>query len=89
MFSNIFWKRQKRSDQKHRVFKLFENGHAKRLGVLEVMFTKYCTCARENSGQPEEFSRHGAGISTLLELEPYMLEAYLGKNAENHETSDF
>ena len=71
MFSNILWKRHKKVDQKHWVFKLFGNGHAKRLGVLEVMFTKYCTCARENSGESPELSRlwtefsYLSGIGTL------------------------
>ena len=83
VFSNIFWKRQKTSDQKHWVFELFENGHAKRLGVLEVMFTKYCTCARENPGELPELSRLWTGVSSILVSEPYMLKTCLGKKLEH------
>ena len=35
-------------------------------GVLEVKFTKYCTCAAENPGQPEQYSRQWTGISYHL-----------------------
>ena len=48
-------------------------------GVSEVEFTKYCTCAAENSAQPEQLSREWTEFSSILELEPNMLETYLEK----------
>ena len=48
--------------------------------VLEVKFTKYCTCAAGKPGVLKEYSRPWTGFFTIVELEPYMLEAYLGKN---------
>ena len=51
---------------------------------MEVKFTKYCTCAAENPGQAPELSRDRPGFSTILELEPYMLEAYLRKNGAHN-----
>ena len=48
-------------------------------GVLEVKFTKYCTCAARDPGGAPELSRPWTGFFIILELEPYMLEAYLGK----------
>ena len=49
-------------------------------GVLEVKFTKYCTCAAKNPGQHGGYSWLWTGFSSISVLEPYMLEAYLGKN---------
>ena len=46
--------------------------------VLEVKFTKYCTCAAGNPGQSPELSQPWTGFSIIVELEPYMLGAYLG-----------
>ena len=51
--------------------------------VLKVKFTKYCTCAAKNPGQPEQLSREWTGFFIILELEPYMLKAYLGKNEKS------
>ena len=47
--------------------------------VLEVKFTKYCTCAAESPAQAQQYSRLWTTFSVILELETYMLEAYLGK----------
>ena len=47
-------------------------------GVLEVKFTKYCTCAAKNPGELKEYSQEWTGFFIILELEPYMLKAYLG-----------
>ena len=47
--------------------------------VLKVKFTKYCTCAAGNPAQPGELSRLWTGFFISVELEPYMLKAYLGK----------
>ena len=60
-------------------------------GVLKVKFTKYCTCAAGNPGQAGELSRPWTGFFIIVELEPYMLKAYLrnfgkdghGKNPED------
>ena len=49
------------------------------LGVLEVKFTKYCTCAQGDPGEDGEYSRECTGFSIIVELELYMLKAYLGK----------
>ena len=49
-------------------------------GVLEVKFTKYCTCAARNPGELGELSREWQGFSIICKLEPYMLKTYLGKN---------
>ena len=49
-------------------------------GVLKVKFTKYCTCAAGNPGQLSQLSRLWTGFFIILELEPYMLKAYWGKN---------
>ena len=54
-------------------------------GVLEGKLTKYCTCAAKNPGQSPELS-HGQSSHTILELEPYMLEAYLGKKRETNKS---
>ena len=52
-------------------------------GVLKVKFTKYCTCAAGNPAQPGELSREWTGFFIIVELEPYMLKAYLGnKNTQ-------
>ena len=56
-------------------------------GVLKVKFTKYCTCAAGNPGGAGELSRDRPGFFIILELEPYMLEAYLGKNANWNKTN--
>ena len=48
-------------------------------GVLKGKFTKYCTCAAENPAQAEQYSRLWTEFFTIVELEPCMLEAYLGK----------
>ena len=47
--------------------------------VLKVKFTKYCTCAAKNPGELGQYSRLWTGFFIILELEPYMLKAYLGK----------
>ena len=47
-------------------------------GVLKAKFTKYCTCEAKNPGELPELSRQWTGFFTIVELEPYMLEAYLG-----------
>ena len=53
-------------------------------GVLKVKFTKYCTCAAENPGELRNFPGTWTGFSIILELEPYMLEAYLRKNGAHN-----
>ena len=40
-------------------------------GVLEVKFTKYCTCAAKNPGEGGEDSRDRQGFSSISKLEPY------------------
>ena len=39
-------------------------------GVLEVKFTKYCTCAAGNPGGGGELSRDRQGFSSISKLEP-------------------
>ena len=51
--------------------------------VLKVKFTKYCTCAAKNPGELKEYSREWTGFFIILELEPYMLEAYLGNDFQD------
>ena len=51
--------------------------------VLDVKFTKYCTCAVENPGELEQLSWPWTGFSIILDLEPYMLEAYLEKKSKS------
>ena len=55
--------------------------------VLKVKFTKYHTCARGMSGELGEISRAWTGFSIIVELEPYMLETYLRKNAILQQTA--
>ena len=45
--------------------------------VLKVMFTKYRTCATKRPRPDLELPRPWAGFSPIVELEPYMLKAYL------------
>ena len=48
-------------------------------GVLEVQFTKYRSSAWGKPGEDGKPSRLWTGFSTILDLEPYMLQADLGK----------
>ena len=43
-------------------------------GVVEVKFTKYCSCAAENPGELKHKFQEWTDFSIILELEPYMLE---------------
>ena len=49
----------------------------------DVKFTKYCTCARGKPGELLELSQLWTGFSIVLELQPYVLEAYLGNERES------
>ena len=49
--------------------------------ALKVACTRYCTCAAENPGEDPEGSRPWTGFLSIVELEPYMLKAYLTKNS--------
>ena len=44
--------------------------------VLEVKFTKYCTCAAENPVEGGIFFPLWTWFSFILKSDPYMLEAY-------------
>ena len=46
--------------------------------VLKVKFTKCRTCARGKPREEEQLSGLWTGFPIIVELEPYMLKAYLG-----------
>ena len=48
--------------------------------VSKVKLTKYHTCAAENPGEDGEYTKPWTWLSTTVDLEPYMLRAYLKKS---------
>ena len=57
--------------------------------VLKVKFTKYCTGAWGAPVEDGKDSKGRTGFSIIVELEPYMLEAYLGNEQKLHDRSIF